>query len=167
MNPQKRTLALLTFVFASVAAATTYTDKTYNFSVTPPVGWTQGSVKGVAVIFGSPTTQGGFRPNLNVAVEDLPSEVSLEDYGKAGDAQFVKAIPDAKKIGTRRTRMGGYPAISQVVVGSVQGHQLYFTQTFAIVGKRAYVLTGTTTPDRSRLLTPQMTAFVRSFRVLK
>ena len=154
-------------VLASTAVAATFTDKTNGFSVEAPAGWNQGKVQGVAVIFGSPTKVDGFTPNLNVAVEDLPGSITLADYGKAGDVQFVKAIPGAKKVSSVRSTLGGYPAISQVYTGTVQGHSLYFTQTFAVIGKRAYVLTGTTTPQRASLLAPQMAGFVKSFRVLK
>ncbi len=150
----------------SVLAAD-FTDKANGFSVAPPDGWKQGQVQGVAVIFGSPTKLEGFTPNLNVAVEDLPTSMTLSAYGKAGDVQLLKAIPSAKKTSVKPTTLGGYPATSQTFSGTVQGHQLYFTQTFAVVGKRAYVLTGTTTPGGAAQLTPFMDGFVKSFRVLK
>ncbi|GGQ94540.1 PsbP-related protein [Deinococcus ruber] len=152
---------------ASTALGATFTDKANGFSVTPPAGWNRGNVQGVAVIYGSPTKVDGFTPNVNVAVETLPGTISLTEYGRAGDVQFVKAIPGAKKVSSVRSTLGGYPAISQVYTGTVQGHALYFTQTFAVVGKRAYVLTGTTTPARASMLAPQMAAFVKSFRVLR
>ena len=147
--------------------ATKFTDKPHGFSVTVPDGWSQVTTPGTAAAFKSPTSSAGFTPNINVVVAELPGAMSVQDYAKASAAQFEQALPGAKRANVANGVMGGAPAVAQVYTATVQGRPLVFSQVLTVVGKRAYVVTGTTILDQATSISSQLASFVKSFTLLK
>lgn len=156
-------VVLAALVTASVAGAE-YVNAAEKFAVTAPKGWQQVSVPGVVVAFVAPNQAGGFSVNANVTVEKLPAGVTIAQYAQAGQATLKRVITDYKLVSTRNVTLGGVAGREQIFSGRQGEFSLYFMQTFALSGGKAYVLTGTTQLKDKASLTPVMAAFVKSFK---
>ncbi|UQN09536.1 DcrB-related protein [Deinococcus sp. QL22] len=154
---------LAALVTASVASAE-YVNAAEKFAVTAPKGWQQVSVPGVVVAFVAPGTTGNFSVNANVLVEKLPAGITVSQYAQAGQATLKRLITDYKLVSSRNVTLGGVAGREQVFSGRQGEFSLYFVQTFALSGGKAYVLTGTTQLKDKAGLTPVMAAFVKSFK---
>lgn len=164
MNSQKWMVAICAFAALSLSQGSAYTDAQYGFSATAPAGWKQGSYPGTAVVFASSTIVQAFAPNINVLVQELPSAMTLKDYGDVTVNQIKTLATDGKMISRTATVLGGLQA-SQLNFTARQGqYKLYFTQIYAVRGKKAYVITGTTVQGQEAALTPVVAAFVKSFK---
>ena len=74
-------------LFAAVDASGKYTNKEKGFSVTFPKSWeTKEGVAGsvVASLSARESEGDNFRENVNVVIEDLPKEMTSEEYYQAG-----------------------------------------------------------------------------------
>ncbi|GAA4022281.1 hypothetical protein GCM10022631_40920 [Deinococcus rubellus] len=160
-RPAVRLLALSSLV---VSAALAYTDAADGFSVTAPKGWKQSSYPGTSVVFLAPKTVSAFNPNINVLVQAVPTGVTLKDYDAATLDQIKKLITDGKLISQQAVTLDGSEATQLNYTGRQGQYKLYFTQTYAIVGKKAYVLTGTTVQGQDAALRAVMDGFVRTFK---
>ncbi|MFB9994454.1 DcrB-related protein [Deinococcus oregonensis] len=154
---------LATLAVASVAGAE-YVNAAEGFAVTAPKGWKQVSVPGVVVAFVAPTTAAKFSVNTNVTVEPLPAGVTITQYAQAAQGTLKRVITDYKLVSSRNVTLGGVAGREQIFSGRQGEFSLYFMQTFALSGNKAYVLTGTTQLADKTKLTPVMAAFVKSFK---
>lgn len=156
-------VVLAALASVSVAGAE-YVNTAEGFAVTAPKGWKQVSVPGVVVAFVAPTSGGNFSVNTNVTVEPLPAGVTISQYAQAAQGTLKRVITDYKLVSSRNVTLGGVAGREQVFSGRQGEFNLYFMQTFALSGGKAYVLTGTTQLKDKASLTPVMAAFVKSFK---
>ncbi|WP_161882883.1 DcrB-related protein [Deinococcus alpinitundrae] len=161
-RPAFRLLTLSSLLLS--AAALAYTDATDGFSVTAPTGWKQSSYPGTSVVFLAPKTVSAFNPNINVLVQAVPAGVTLKDYDAVTLDQITKLITDGKLISKKAVTLDGLKATQLNYTGRQGQYKLYFTQTYALVGKKAYVLTGTTIQGQQAALQPVMDGFVGAFK---
>ncbi len=158
----KRLLPAILASFLLATAGASYTNAQYKFTATAPKGWKQLSYPGTLVVFaGAPS--GGFAPNINVTAEKLPAGITLKQYEVAGRANLKKVITNYKFLGRRDTTLNGLAAIEQSFTGRQGEFDLFFTQTVALRGGQAYVLTGTCRQNLRTGLLPAMSGFVRTF----
>jgi hypothetical protein len=100
-----------------------------------------------------------------VVVQTLPAGLTLRQYTDLSLPQLKQALPGSKVLSLRPGTLSGVPA-SQLIYTAPQGAlKLYFTQTYAVVGGRAYLLTGTTVQGQEAGLNPAMATFVKAFRI--
>lgn len=152
-------------VLALSAAALAYTDPADGFTATAPKGWRQSSYPGTSVVFASPKVVSAFTPNINVLVQTVPAGATLKDYDAVTLDQIKKLITDGKLISQKAVTLSGFRATQLNYTGRQGQYKLFFTQTYALVGKKAYVLTGTTVQGQDAALRPVMDEFVRTFKV--
>lgn len=145
-------------------AGAEYVNAAEGFAVTAPKGWKQVSVPGVVVAFVAPSVAGNFSVNTNVTVEPLPAGITITQYAQAAQGTLKRVITDYKLVSSRNTTLGGVAGREQIFSGRQGEFNLYFMQTFALSGGKAYVLTGTTQLKDKAKLTPIMAAFVKSFK---
>ena len=72
-----------------------YHDKENNFSIDIPEGWTATEgTEGTAMMASSPrdSEEDLFNENFNVTIEELPYEVSLEEYANTGNEMLEQAL---------------------------------------------------------------------------
>ncbi len=88
-----------------------------------------------------------FRENVNVVVEKLRKEMSLDDYMSQNLANLPRFITDFKEIGSGNTRIGDVDAKWLAYTGRMGTSSLQFKQYFMVRDDRAYVITGTATEE--------------------
>ena len=159
--------ALLLGAFLALTSAAAYTNTESRFSATAPGGWKQASYPGTTVVFLAPRVVSAFNPNINVLVQDLPGGMTLKAYTDLSVPQIKQFITDSRILTQNASTLGGVPARQLTYTGRQGQHQLFFAQTYAVVGQRAYVLTGTTVQGQEAALLPVMAEFIKQFRFMK
>jgi len=127
-----------------------YYDKEERFSIIPPAGWEQQQgVMAAAVVFLSPMEHAddGFRENINVVVEKLPSDLDFDEYVAASKANMRKLLTDFEELeSSRRTVNGmiGERLIYAHRMGQVKCRVLLY---IFVENGRGYNVTCTAGPD--------------------
>lgn len=159
-------LLCLTLLLGSTACAATFSSAKDGFRITSPAGWKQASYPGTSVIFASPKRLTDFQPNVNVLVQNIPAGITQKQYHDTSLRQMDSMLTDGKILSQRATTLGGQPA-NEITYQARQGKAtLFFHVTYAVKGKRAYVITGTTKLGAQADLLPAMKSFVSSFKFL-
>jgi len=112
------------------------------------------------------TGSGEFQDNVNVAVEDLASPRTLDDYVAAAIALINTQATDFEIVDQRR--VVGTDGVEVEVIewtGSFAGlPRLAFVQAVTVTPQRAYIATFTSQPDRMPALAPTVTPVLTTIR---
>lgn len=162
MNTPRLALALAALGLTSALA---FTDPKTGFTSTAPSGWKQSTYPGAAVVYLAPRPVKAFNPNINVVVQTVPAGLTLKQYTDVSLPQLKQALPGSQVISLRPSTLGGLSAVQLNYTATQSGLKLYFTQTYTVLGQRAYLLTGTTIQGQEAALAPVMAAFVKSFKI--
>ena len=97
---------------------------------------------GTIVIFAGPLVgEYDYMVNINIVTEELPSKLTVEDYGRMGELQLKKSYPDYVKLQEYTTTISGLPAIVKTFTATVTDFPLKEIQAFFIKDKVAYIIT--------------------------
>ncbi len=100
----------------------TYTNSEYGFSLEYPKDWdVMEDFMGMEVFLAGPLVlEGAYCINVSVAVEQLPEEMTLEDYGITVESNTKMALPDYNKVDEYSTTIGGQPATVSTLTATVE-----------------------------------------------
>ena len=133
----------------------TFTHPQLGFALSYPDGWTQAKgPTGVAFMAVGPAPAGGpgFRMNVNVTYEEIPSGMNVEDYEAQNESSLGLLFTGYHRLRSDRTMIGSFPAVVRYYTWKRgDGVELYQMQLVTIAGSHGYVVTGTTTTSSSRL----------------
>jgi hypothetical protein len=143
-----------------------YENAEFGFTLDYPSGWAVNeSQPGAEVfIFNQESAQDGFGENLGVGVEELPGEVTLEQYTEASKRNLEAGLTGLEVIVEGPTQVGDIPAYSIEYTAEQQGDTYSFLQTWLVDGLRAYVITYTGVGQEFETYRPEAESIVNSFR---
>lgn len=147
-------------------AGNTFSSREHGFAITGPRGWTKGEAAPALVVFRSPQADesDAFTENVNVTVEDLPSDsVSLRQYRDGALANVRRAITNFRLLEEGDARLGGTAAARISYLGTQGQFQLRFLQVFAVRTAKAYVVTFTAEEPRFEQYRPAAQTAIDSF----
>lgn len=160
---------LLSALFVPVAFAAgykTYTHARFLYAVDYPDDWRVREMGKTTSIY-APRESGEdmFAENVQIVAEDLPGQVSLIDYHRAGVGSAEKFLNGFRALEEARTQWLGRDAIVMLYTATVNGARFKFKDYKFLLGKTAYVLTYTAREaDFDRFL-PQAEDIMKSIRV--
>jgi hypothetical protein len=115
-----------------------------GFTIDHPESWTPSDQPGVAALLvNQESAQDGFAESVNVVSEEVPEEVSLDEYTEATIRNLEAGFGGLEVIGEGPTTIGDLPAHSIEYRAEQQGQTLSFLQTWLIGDTTAFVLTYT------------------------
>ncbi|PNY82335.1 PsbP-related protein [Deinococcus koreensis] len=161
-----RTAALALLLLGGSLAAP-FTDAKNGFKVTPPAGWQKVDYPGTAVVYMAPRRVGDFAPNLNVIVQPIPAGTTQARFHTGSLAQIRKFVSGGQIIQTRDVTLSGQKANEVVYTGRQGKFSLYFIAIYAVKGKSAYIITGTTPLGVHGDMAQTTRAFAKSFRITR
>lgn len=161
-----RTVAL-GLLLLGVSVAAPFTDKKNGFQVTPPAGWKKVDYPGTAVVYMAPKRVSEFAPNLNVIVQPVPAGTTQARFHSGSLAQIKKFVTGGQIIQTRDVTLGGQKANEVVYTGRQGQFSLYFIAIYAVKGKSAYIITGTTPLGVQGDMAQVTRAFAKSFKITR
>ncbi len=121
-----------------------------DFSIKLPDKWeTKEGYMGTSVMSLSSLEGAGdqFRENVNVVVEKLPKEMTLDEYMSGNLSNLPRFITDFRESGRGGTTLGDIDAKWLTYTGRMGTSNLAFKQYFMVRGDRGYVITGTATEE--------------------
>jgi eukaryotic-like serine/threonine-protein kinase len=146
-----------------------YTNAEAGFTIEYPAGWTAEEVtdqSGVVVtIFARRSARDGFAENVNVLLEQLPPNVTLEQYTQANVTNLDRAFPDAMVIEEGDRNVGPYAGHWIHYEAEQQGRRVSLLQAWLVDGERAFVLSYTGEGDDFEEYRPDAEAILQSFRL--
>lgn len=130
------------------AGSRRYTDPGGAYSLSIDPNWTEGTSS--PKLWFVADVQNGFRENVNVITENLPSKASLDEYVQASLKSAPGLITDFTVISNERIVLAnGTEAKRLVYSGAVGGSPTFrFLAIVAVSDTRAATLTFTALPDR-------------------
>ena len=152
-------LGVLLLVPPRTALATegwqTFTHPELGFSLSYPDSWaeTKGP-SGVVFMALGPAPAGvlGFRMNVNVTHEEIPSGMNVEDYEAQNESGLGLLFAGYRRLRSDRLMISSYAAVVRYYTWKRNdGVELYQIQLVTVAGSRGYVVTGTTTTASTRL----------------
>jgi hypothetical protein len=122
-----------------------YENTQYGFTLDYPPGWVVNEEQPGAVvfIFNQESAQDGFGENLGVGVEELPGEVTLEQYTVATKRNLEAGLGEFQVSNEGPTTVGELAAYSIEYQAEQQGQLFSFLQTWLVAGQTAFVITYT------------------------
>ncbi|MBA7585707.1 MAG: hypothetical protein GH159_00870 [Dehalococcoidia bacterium] len=100
----------------------TYTNSEYGFSVEYPKDWDilEDYMGRVVVFIGPSVLEETYYININISIEQLSEEMTLEDYGITVESNTQMALPDYNKVDEYSTTIGGQPATVSTLTATVE-----------------------------------------------
>jgi hypothetical protein len=149
-------------------ALRTVRDPQGRFAIDVPAAWqVSTSYRDVAVSAKSPPRPGELSDTVEVIVRDLPLAISAENCARQV-AQLMRLIIHRwETLGEGAGTLAGLPAYSRTYNWQTKaGQDRRSVQTCAVMGRRAFVLIGTTmnTPDRVNGDLPEIVRIINTFR---
>ena len=126
-----------------------------GFALSYPADWelvSRQGVLGVAVVGPEIAGADGMHLSVSVASETLPREISLDQYESVTESKIALIFNGYQRLRTDRTQVGGSAAILRYYTWKRNdGLGIYQMQLYTLVGRRAYVVTATTTTTSPRI----------------
>ena len=125
-----------------------------RFKISVPSDWQVVQTKsGPSSVVGfAPAPRGQFRANVNVVVENLATPVSPVIYAHMATPRMATAFPEFAVLKEGSAKVAGRPAYYRYYTWRPDRNGLvYQVQTYFTLGRRAFVLTGTTLNDDARI----------------
>jgi hypothetical protein len=144
-----------------------YENTEFGFTLDYPSGWAVNEEQpGAEVfIFNQESTGDGFGENLGVGVEELPGEVTLEQYTEASKRNLEAGLDEIQVTEEGPTQVGEIPAYSIEYQAEQQGQTYSFLQTWFVDGQRAFVITYTGVGEEFGTYRPEAEDVIDSFRL--
>jgi hypothetical protein len=162
--------ALLALGVAALSApsAEAYDSPKDGYAIDFPSRWqTREQVMGTSVISLSPleSKKDTFAENVNVVVEDLGADATLEAYTEASVKVLKQYLNAPKLVENKRVTLGGYPA-QRLVYEHTQGQfKLRGLAYLVVAGSKGYVLTCTAETAQFAKYQAQFEKICRTFVV--
>ena len=126
-----------------------------GFGLSYPADWavvSRQGVLGVAVVGPEIAGADGMRLSVSVASETLPREISVDQYESVTESKIALIFNGYQRLRTDRTQVAGRAAILRYFTWKRNdGLGIYQMQLYTLVGRRAYVVTATTTTTSPKL----------------
>lgn len=151
---------------ATAVASGKYANKEKGFSITFPKNWeTKEGIAGAVVASLSPreSDSDNFRENVNIVIEDLPKDLTSEEYYQAGIVNLRK-VPDFKEDQKGKITIDGKEAVWLIASHKSSNVSAKMIQYYVVKGKKAYVITGTALADSFGKYKPQFDQIAQSFK---
>ena len=151
----------VTTTAAPALAGTTFNDpaNVYRLRVAP--AWQDATTVGGLQTWATGTGSTVFKDSVNVLIEKLPSDISIDDYLAASVRNAPKSLPSFVEVGRSVTTVNG-KVLGQLDFRSNQSIPLRHRAVVLIKGRNAIVVTHTTEPTRfdaeSAKLQPYLTS---------
>jgi hypothetical protein len=148
-TPPPATTATATTATPTTAAlgGTTFTDATNVYRLRVAPGWQDATVVGGLQTWSTGTSSNVFRDSVNVLIEKLPNDISMEDYLAASVRNAPKSLPSFVEVGRSVNTVNG-KVLGQLDFRSNQNIPLRHRAVVLIKGRNAIVVTYTTEPTR-------------------
>ena len=132
---------------ASTLPGTTFTDPTnvYRLRVAPT--WQDATTIGGLQTWSTGTSSSVFRDSVNVFIEKLPGDISMDDYLAASVKNAPKSLPSFVEVGRSVNTVNG-KVLGQLDYRSNQNIPLRHRAVVLIKGRNVIVVTYTTEPAR-------------------
>jgi len=151
LKNMKNVLTLLIFITLSLVSCKNKAEDVFkkhtkdNYSIEYPESWdldTSGQYNTQFLIFSNTGIIDTFRENVNLTIENLPSNVTLTQYAEAAKQQ-IAPIPKVKTISSNIIQINGNEVFEIVWQGYVNNADLKFKQQCRIKDNKAYIVTFT------------------------
>jgi hypothetical protein len=128
-------------------AGATFTDPTNVYRIRVAPTWQDSTVIGGLQTWATGTGSSKFRDSVNVLIEKLPIDVSMDDYLAASVKNAPKSLPSFVEISRSVNTVNG-KVLGQLDFTSNQNSPLRHRAVVLIKGRNAIVVTYTAEPDR-------------------
>ncbi|MEO8693385.1 MAG: DUF2510 domain-containing protein [Acidimicrobiales bacterium] len=132
---------------ASTLAGTPFSDPTNVYRLRVAPAWQDATTIGGLQTWTTGTSSSVFRDSVNVLVEKLPSDISMDDYLAASVKNGPKALPSFVEVGRSVNTING-KVLGQLDFRSNQNIPLRHRAVVLIKGRNAIVVTYTIEPAR-------------------
>ena len=148
-----------------------YENPDRGFRVEYPEAWSKQSRDdffATGITFFSPLEgdSDNFKEQVSVLVENLPSDIDLEQYTEDSIAE-VKKLSDPNVREAKNVNLGKSEGRQIIYVGEVSGNTVQRMQTWSIEDSRVYIVTYTAKPDSYDNYLPTVEKMMESFETLK
>jgi len=144
----------------------TYTNEEYGFSIECPEDWAVNEgYMGFPVVFVGPIKD-GFRINVLVVIEELPTKVTAEEYAIAGRKMFPE---EWKIVKTFNDTINGEPVSGEIITTTIEGGIVTkHRQASFVHDKRAYtIVCGATSSTYDEVEEDYFDPMLRSFKFIE
>lgn len=129
-----------------------YVNSTLGISFEAPEGWKKVDSPNVLVAYQGPEKEfdinnAEFNANLNLITEELPQEMTLEEYAKQGNNSRALLLGNYQLLDSVKETLADEPAIIDDFFSTIGSVTVRQRQVYAVRGKRAYIFTFTTLPQ--------------------
>ncbi|MEO5838275.1 MAG: DUF2510 domain-containing protein [Acidimicrobiales bacterium] len=131
----------------STLAGSTFSDPTNVYRLRVAPAWQDATTIGGLQTWATGTSSSVFRDSVNVLVEKLPGDISMEDYLTASVKNGPKALPSFVEVGRSVNTVNG-KVLGQLDFRSNQNIPLRHRAVVLIKGRNAIVVTYTIEPNR-------------------
>jgi hypothetical protein len=120
-----------------------YTNSEHGFSLEYPKDWNveEGSAGTVVLFTGPQVGEYEYMVNINIVTEELPSEMTVQDYARMAELQQKKAWSDYVKVKEYTSTISGLPAVVKTFTATPINVPLKDIQVFFIKDEVAYIIT--------------------------
>ena len=148
-----------------------YENADYGFRVDYPEVWSQQNRDdffATGVTFFSPLADDSdkFKERVSVFVEDLPSDVTLEQYTEESLAE-IRKIADPSVEETKTINLGKDEGRQIVYQGQENGSSVQKMQTWSVKNNQVYIVTYTALPDSYDSHLPEVKKIIESFETIE
>ena len=152
-------------------ALSSYENADYGFEVEYPEVWSRQNRDdffATGVTFLSPLEDDSdeFKEQVSILVEDLPSDVSLEQYTEESIAE-IKKLSDPNVGDAQTVDLGENEGRQIIYIGEVNNNTVQRMQTWSIKDNRAYILTYTARPNSYNTYLPTVEKMIESFNIIR
>lgn len=154
-------LCVSSFVFAE--EFNIYKSPFFNFVISYPQNWKIKDISGI-VVFISPleNKDDKFSENVNVVVEDIGKyRLSLEQYAKAADDNWLKIDSKVRVIDFQKTNLNGEEAFYTIA----ENDKFKFKQYKLIKNNKAFIITYTSELNKFNKFLNIADIIIQSFKI--
>jgi hypothetical protein len=142
-------------------AGTTFTDPTNVYRIRVAPTWSDATTAGGLQTWATGTGSSTFRDSVNVLIEKLPIDISMDDYLAASVRNAPRSLPSFVEVGRSVTNVNG-KVLGQLDFRSSQQIPLRHRAVVVIKGRNAIVVTYTAQPDRFDIEVANVQPYVTS-----
>jgi len=132
---------------APALAGSTFSDSTNVYRLRVAPAWQDATVIGGLQTWATGSSSNAFRDSVNVLIEKLPTDISMEDYLAASVRNAPKSLPTFAEVSRSVNTVNG-KVLGQLDFKSNQNIPLRHRAVVLIKGRNAIVVTFTTEPAR-------------------
>lgn len=148
-----------------------YRDPVRGFAISYPKTWERENrddfvANGVIFVSALEDKPDDFQESVSVLVENLASNMTLEEYTDESIAEIQK-LSDPAVTFPKSVTLGQNEAKTVVFQSEANGYPVKSMQIWSVHGKRAYIVTYTAVPERYNFYLPVVDKMLDSFKRLK